>query len=143
MIREIPFGSTTESVISSIEAASRKGKLKIAGISDFTAENVEIEVRLARGVHTSDTVDALYAFTECENSISVNLMVIKDGKPVQMSVSDVIRENANQLVEILKAELKLEERQLKDKLHARTLEQIFIQNRIYKRIEGKNSRGRY
>ncbi|HON09985.1 MAG TPA: DNA topoisomerase IV subunit A [Chitinispirillaceae bacterium] len=139
VIREIPFGSTTESVISSIEAASRKGKLKIAGISDFTAENVEIEVRLARGVHTSDTVDALYAFTECENSISVNLMVIKDGKPVQMSVSDVIRENANQLVEILKAELKLEERQLKDKLHARTLEQIFIQNRIYKRIEEKTT----
>jgi topoisomerase-4 subunit A len=139
VIREIPFGSTTESVISSIEAASKKGKLKIAGISDFTAENVEIEVRLARGVHTSDTVDALYAFTECENSISVNLMVIKDGKPVQMSASDVIRKNAHQLVEILKAELKLEERQLKDKLHARTLEQIFIQNRIYKRIEEKTT----
>jgi topoisomerase-4 subunit A len=135
VIREIPFGSTTESLIASIEAAAKKGKLKIAGISDFTAEEVEIEVRLARGVHTSETVDALYAFTECESSISVNLMVINNDHPVQMTVSQVVEHNAHQLVEILKAELKLEERKLKDKLHAKTLEQIFIENRIYKRIE--------
>ncbi|NLG16552.1 MAG: DNA topoisomerase IV subunit A [Fibrobacter sp.] len=139
VIREIPFGSTTESIITSIENATKKGKLKIAGISDYTAENVEIEVRLARGIHTDETVDALYAFTECESSISVNLMVIRDGKPVQVNVSDVVGENAMQLVEILKAELRLEEKQLKDKLHARTLEQIFIENRIYKRIEEKTT----
>jgi topoisomerase IV subunit A len=139
LIRELPFGATTESLIASIEAAAKKGKLKIAGISDFTAENVEIEVRLARGVHTNDTVDALYAFTECEQSISVNLMVIKDNKPVVMTVSEVIKHTADRLVEILTAELKLEERHLKDRLHAKTLEQIFIENRVYKRIEEKTT----
>ncbi len=139
VIRELPFGTTTESLIASMEAATRKGKLKIAGISDFTAENVEIEVRLARGVHTDDTVDALYAFTDCESSISVNLMVIKEEKPVVMTVTEVIKHNADSLVEILKAELKLEEKKLKDKLHAKTLEQIFIENRIYKKIEEKTT----
>ncbi|MBN1577450.1 MAG: DNA topoisomerase IV subunit A [Chitinispirillaceae bacterium] len=135
IIRDLPFGSTTESLIASIEAAAKKGKLKIAGISDFTAEEVEIEVRLARGVHTSETVDALYAFTECESSLSVNLTVIDGDRPVQMTVSQVVESNARKLVEILKAELKLEERKLKDKLHAKTLEQIFIENRVYKKIE--------
>ena len=139
VVRELPFGSTTESLINSIENAAKKGKLKIAGISDYTAEKVEIEIRLARGVHAREVIDALYAFTECENSISVNLMVINDQKPVCMSVSEVIQHNANQLVEILTAELKLEERQLKDKIHAKTLEQIFIENRIYKKIEDKTT----
>lgn len=139
LIKELPFGTTTESLIASIENATRKGKLKIAGISDFTAENVEIEVRLARGVHTEDTVDALYAFTDCESSISVNLMVIKDEKPTVMTATEVIKHNAEKLVEILKAELKLEERKLNDKLHAKTLEQIFIENRIYKKIEEKTT----
>ncbi|MDO5577502.1 MAG: DNA topoisomerase IV subunit A, partial [Fibrobacter sp.] len=139
VIKELPFGSTTESLINSIESAAKKGKLKIAGISDYTAENVEIEIRLARGVHAREVVDGLYAFTECENSISVNLMVIKDEKPVCMSVSEVIRQNADQLVKILTAELKLEEQQLKDKLHVKTLEQIFIENRIYKKIETKTT----
>jgi len=135
VIRELPYGTTTESLITSIEAAAKKGKLKISGISDFTAEQVEIEVRLARGVHTAETVDALYAFTECESSISVNLMVIRDDHPVQMTVTQVIEDNARQLVVILTAELKLEDRKLRDKLHAKTLEQIFIENRIYKKIE--------
>lgn len=139
VIRELPFGSTTESLIASVEDAARKGKLKIAGISDYTAENVEIEVRLARGVHTRDTVDALYAFTECEQALNVNMLVIKDNKPVTMTVSQVIKHNADRLVEILKAELKLEEKQLRDKLHAKTLEQIFIENRVYKKIEDKAS----
>ncbi|MBN2037050.1 MAG: DNA topoisomerase IV subunit A [Chitinispirillaceae bacterium] len=139
VIRELPFGSTTESLIASIEDAARKGKLKIGSISDFTAEKVEIEVHLARGVHTRDTVDALYAFTECEQAITVGMVVIKDSKPVVMTASEVVRHNANRLVEILRAELKLEEKQLKDKLHARTLEQIFIENRVYKRIEDKAS----
>jgi len=135
VVRELPFGSTTESIIASIEAAARKGKLKIAGISDYTAENVEIEIRLARGIHTQDTVDALYAFTDCESSASVNMLVISGDKPVVMSVSQIIRRNTDSLVEILKAELKLEEKKLKDKLHAKTLEQIFIENRVYKKIE--------
>jgi len=135
LIREIPFGTTTESLINSIEDAAKKNKIKIAGISDFTAENVEIEVKLARGVHTQDVVDSLYAFTDCEYSISVNLMVIKDEKPVVMTVSQVIEHSARQLVDVLTKELKLEEGQLRDKLHAKTLEQIFIENRIYKKIE--------
>jgi topoisomerase-4 subunit A len=139
LIKEIPFGTTTESIIDSIETAAKKGKLKISGISDFTAENVEIEVRLARGVHTDETVDALFAFTECEISISPNLMVIKDDKPIVTTVTEVIQHNADKLVEILKAELKLEEQNLKDKLHARTLEQIFIEQRVYKKIEDKTT----
>jgi topoisomerase-4 subunit A len=135
VIRELPFGSTTESIMASIESAGRKGKIKIAGISDYTAENVEIEIRLARGVHTQDTVDALYAFTDCESSVSVNMMVISDDKPQVMTVTEIIKRNSDRLVEILTAELKLEERKLRDKLHAKTLEQIFIENRIYKKIE--------
>jgi len=139
LVKEIPFGATTESLIASMEAAARKGKIKIASISDFTADSVEIEVRLARGVHTDDTVDALYAFTDCEVSISPNLLVIRDAKPVVMSVSEVLKYNTDRLVELLKAELKIEEGRLKDKLHAKTLEQIFIENRVYKKIEDKTS----
>ncbi len=139
LIKEIPFGTTTESLIDSIEAAARKNKIKISGISDFTAENVEVEVRLARGVHTSDTVDALYAFTDCEISTTVNVIVIRDNKPVTLSVSDVLKYNTDKLLEHLKAELKIEEGHLKDKLHAKTLEQIFIENRVYKKIEDKTT----
>jgi topoisomerase-4 subunit A len=139
IIRELPFGSTTQSLIASIEDSARKKRIQIAGISDFTAENVEIEVRLAWGVHTNETVDALYAFTECEQSIPVNCLVIDNGRPEQVSISDAIKHASGYLLEVLKAELKLEEGQLKDKLHARTIERIFIENRIYKKIEDKKS----
>jgi topoisomerase-4 subunit A len=139
LIKEIPFGTTTESLINSIESAARKNKIKIAGIGDFTSGKVEIEVRLARGIHTEDTVDALYAFTQCETSTTVNIIVIRDNKPVTMSVSEVLKYNTDKLVEILKLELKIEEGHLKDKLHAKTLEQIFIENRIYKKIEDKTT----
>lgn len=139
VVRELPFGTTTESIINSIESAAKKGKLKISGISDYTAQDVEIEVRLARGVHTDETVDALYAFTDCETSISVNLLVIDGDRPLVTTVTEVIKHNADQLVQILTAELKLEEGQLKDKLHAKTLEQIFIENRVYKKIEDKTT----
>jgi topoisomerase-4 subunit A len=139
VVREIPYGTTTESLIASVENAARKNKIKIAGISDFTSEQVEIEIRLARGVHTQDTVDALYAFTDCEVSTSVNLVVIKEGKPVTMSVSDVLKHNTDRLVELLKRELKIEDGHLRDRLHAKTLEQIFIENRVYKKIEDKKT----
>ncbi len=135
VIRELPFGSTTESLITSVENAAKKGKIKIAGISDFTTEKVEIEIKLARGVQADEVIDALYAFTDCETSISVNLLVIRDRNPVAMTVTEVINHHAGQLVEILREELKLEDRQLRDRLHMRTLEQIFIEERIYKRIE--------
>jgi topoisomerase IV subunit A len=139
VVREIPFGTTTESLIASVEDAARKNKIKIAGISDFTSEEVEIEIRLARGVHTQDTVDALYAFTDCEISTTVNLVVIKEGKPVTMSASDVLKHNADRLVDLLKRELKIEDGHLRDRLHAKTLEQIFIENRVYKKIEDKKT----
>ncbi|MBN2510133.1 MAG: DNA topoisomerase IV subunit A [Spirochaetales bacterium] len=139
VIRELPFGATTESLINSIEAAGRSNKLKIAGISDFTTDTVEIEIKLARGVHTQDTIDALYAFTDCEMSISVNCLVIRDNKPVLMRIPEIIDYHAEQLVAVLKAELRIEEKKLKDRLHARTLEQIFIEERIYKDIENKKS----
>jgi len=135
VIRELPFGSTAESLINSIEAAAKKNKIKIAGINDFSAENVEIEIGLARGVYAKDTLDALFAFTDCETSISVNLLMIKDAHPSVLTVTEVIRNHTKKLVEVLTAELKLEQKQLNDKLHARTIEQIFIQERIYKRIE--------
>jgi len=81
VIRELPLGSTTESLIASVETAAKAGRIKIQSISDFTAEQVEIEVKLARGVYSQETVDALFAFTECEQSISVNLLVIKMDYP--------------------------------------------------------------
>ncbi|MGA1173911.1 MAG: DNA gyrase subunit A, partial [Ilumatobacteraceae bacterium] len=135
VVRELPFGSTTESLIASIEAAARKNKIKIAGISDFTGEDVEIEIRLARGVHAKDTVDALYAFTDCEQSISINALVIKDNRPHIGTITEILKYNADHTVEILTAELKIEQKQLRDKLHAKTLEQIFIEERVYKAIE--------
>ncbi len=135
VIRELPYGQTSESLITSIENAAKKNKLKIASINDFTTDKVEIEIKLPRGIETNDVVDALYAFTDCEISISVNFLVIRDGKPCQMSVSDVIGYSAARLIDILTKELKLEEGKLRDKLHARTLEQIFIEERIYKKIE--------
>ena len=135
VIRELPFGSTTESLIASIEAASKSGKIKISEINDYTAEQVEIELKLSRGVYTKDAVDALYAFTDCEQSISCNLLVIQDNLPVQTSVSEVIKTHSQQLLALLKDELLYEQEMLTDRLHLRTLERIFIEERIYKKIE--------
>jgi len=135
LITELPFGLTTEGLINSVEAAAKAGRIKIQGINDFTTDKVEIEVKLARGVYAQETVDALFAFTDCEQSISVNLLVIKDGLPAVMTVSEVIKHHAKQLVKILTKELELEKKELQDKLHLRTLERIFIEERIYKGIE--------
>lgn len=135
VIRELPFGSTTESLITSIESASKSGKVKISEINDYTAEQVEIELKLPRGVYAADVVDALYAFTDCEQSISCNLLVIQDNLPVQTSVTEVIQTHAKQLTTLLKDELLYEQEMLTDRLHLRTLERIFIEERIYKKIE--------
>ena len=140
VIREIPFGTTTESLMNSIENAAKRNKIKVSGITDYTTEKAEIEIKLARGAYTHELVDSLYAFTDCEVSISVNLLVIKDGLPCQMTVTEVINYYAAQIIEVLTDELKLEERGLKDKIHARTLERIFIEERIYKRIEDKKTK---
>jgi topoisomerase-4 subunit A len=135
LIRELPFGSTTESLINSVETAAKAGRIKIQSINDFTTNKVEIEIKLARGVYSEETVDALFAFTECEQSISVNLLVIHNGLPEVMTVTSVIQHHAGQLVKILIKELELEKKELLDKFHQRTLERIFIEERIYKAIE--------
>jgi len=135
LITELPFGSTTESIINSIDSAAKNGRIKILGINDFTTDKVEIEIKLARGVYAQETVDALFAFTDCEQSISVNLLVIKNGLPALMTVDEIIKYHAKQLVKILTRELELEKKELTDKLHLRTLERIFIEERIYKGIE--------
>lgn len=135
VIREIPFGTTTESLIASIEGAAKKGRIKIQSIDDYTSENVEIEIKLARGIYAQEVIDALYAYTDCEMSLSVNLLVIRENNPVPMTITEVIDYHAEKLVEVLKAELELERGKLLDKLHQRTLERIFIEERIYQRIE--------
>ena len=135
VVREIPYGTTTEALISSIEDAARKNRVKVASIQDFTAERVEIEIKLPRGVYAADVVDALYAFTDCEMSISVALLVIDGDRPRIMSVTEVLQHNVDRLVDILKAQLRVEEVELQDRIHARTLEQIFIEQRIYQAIE--------
>ncbi len=139
VIRELPFGSTTESLINSIETAARRNKIKIQSIEDYTGEAVEIEIRLARGVYSQETVDALFAFTDCEQTISVNLLVIQDKSPVGMTVTEVVNHHAKRLVDILKKELELEASHLRDRIHARTLERIFIEERIYKQIEERDT----
>ncbi len=135
VIKEIPPTTTTESLIASIEDATRKGKLKVKSVNDFTSEEVEIEVRAPAGVSAEKLIDALYAFTDCETSIASRIIVIKNNRPVEMTVTEVLRENTEQLVDILKRELELKEKQLQDELHFRTLERIFIEERIYKKIE--------
>ena len=135
LIKELPYGSTTESLIASVETAAKAGRIKILSIDEFTTGSVEIEIKLARGVYSQETVDALFAFTECEQSISVNLLVIRNGLPAVMTITDVIKHHAKQLVKILTKELELEKKELQDKMHLRTLERIFIEERIYKNIE--------
>ena len=135
VIKEIPPTTTTESLIASIEDAVQKGKLKVKSINDFTSENVEIEIRCHAGVDAEKMIDALYAFTDCEVSIASRIVVIKDNRPVELTVSEILRENTEQLVAILKRELELREKQLLDELHYRTLERIFVEERIYKLIE--------
>jgi topoisomerase-4 subunit A len=135
VITEIPPTTTTESLMASIEDAARKGKLKVKSVDDFTAENVEIEVKCPSGVDQDQLIDALYAFTDCEVTIASRIVVIKDNRPVELTVSEVLRENTEQLVAILKRELELREKHLMDELHYRTLERIFIEERIYKAIE--------
>lgn len=135
VITELPYGSTSESLMDSIEKAARNGKVKIASINDYTAKEVNIEIKLPRGVYVKDVVDALYAFTDCEKTVYCNLLVIKDNMPVQMTCTEVIRYHAKQLTQILHDELELEKAELMEKLHLRTLERIFVEERIYKSIE--------
>jgi topoisomerase-4 subunit A len=135
VITEIPHSMTTESIIESVEKAARAGKIKIYSINDYTAEKVEIEIKLTRGIYASDTISALYAFTDCEVSISPNLITINNNKPVMYSVDEVLQHNTAKLVRDLEMELRIALGRLKEKLHAHLLEQIFIEERLYKQIE--------
>ena len=135
IIREIPATTTTESLMNSIEDAVNKGKLKIAALNDYTTESVEIEISLPRGVYADQSIKALYAYTDCEVSISTNCLVIADNRPNILTVRKILEYNTEKLVEDLKRELELELGKLEDQFHAKTLAQIFIENRIYKRIE--------
>ncbi|MDA0752386.1 MAG: DNA topoisomerase IV subunit A, partial [Verrucomicrobia bacterium] len=134
-ITEIPPATTTESLMASIEDAARKGKLKVRSINDFTSERIEIEIKSPPGVPAEKLVPALYAFTGCETSISSRLIVIRDNRPVEMSVSEVLKANTEQLVALLQRELELKENKLLEDLFFKTLVRIFIENRIYKKIE--------
>lgn len=135
IIREICYGTTTESLIRSIDEAAKKGKIKIEGITDYTAKNVEIEIRLPRGQYAEEILDALYTFTECEVALSSQIIVIKDGLPWETDVHEILAYNTDQLVGFLKKELELEKEFLIEKIFYKTLERIFIENRIYKKIE--------
>jgi topoisomerase-4 subunit A len=134
-IKDIPYGTTTQSLIESVEKAARGNKLKILSINDYTAEEVEIEIKLVRGIYAADTIKALYAFTDCEMPISPNLTVIVDNNPAVLTVSEVLHQNTKKLVLDLEKELTIEHGRLKEKLHAHLLEQIFIEERLYKEIE--------
>ncbi len=135
VITEIPYYTTTSSLIDSIVAANDKGKIKIKKIDDNTAENVEIVIFLASNVSPDQTIDALYAFTNCEMSISPNSCVILDGRPQFISVKQILRANTDRTVSLLKQELDIRLSELEDQWHNASLEKIFIENRLYLLIE--------
>ncbi|TAE26689.1 MAG: DNA gyrase/topoisomerase IV subunit A [Cytophagales bacterium] len=135
IIREIPFGTTTTSVKDSILKANEDGKIKIKKVDDLTSKNVEIHVHLTPGVSPDITIDALFAFTECEVSISPNACVIIKDKPHFVSVTDILRINTHQTVHLLQRELEIRQQELREKLLYSSLEKIFIENRIYRKIE--------
>ena len=135
VITELPVDSTSESLLNSIESAYKAGKIKISSIDDFTTDHCQIEIKLPRGVYAKDVEKALYAYTDCEKSISCQMLVIKDNMPVVMSATEIIQYYAKKLTGIIKDELEWEKGELTEELHARTLERIFVEERIYKKIE--------
>jgi topoisomerase IV subunit A len=135
LIKDIPFGTTTNSLIESIIKANDKGKIKIKKVVDNTAKDVEIQIQLAPGQSPDMTIDALYAFTDCEVSISPNACVIIDDKPVFLTVNEILERNTFQTKELLRRELEIRKAELMEKLLFSSLEKIFIENRIYRDIE--------
>ncbi|MDR3339268.1 MAG: DNA gyrase/topoisomerase IV subunit A [Candidatus Symbiothrix sp.] len=139
-VTEIPFGKTTSTLTESILRANEKGKIKIRKVDDMTAKDAEIVIHLAPGVSSDKTIDALYAFTDCEISISPNCCVIKDNKPHFMTVSDVLKHVIDNTLLLLKAELEIQRSELSESLHFASLEKIFIEERIYKDKEFENAK---
>ena len=132
VIREIPFGKTTETLIDSILKAVEKGKIKVRHVEDLTAAEVEIQIHLAPGVSSDKTIDALYAFSDCEYNISPNCCVIEDNTPKFLTVSEVLRHNVDHTMNLLRQELEIRRNELLEQLHFCSLEKIFIEERIYK-----------
>ncbi|UBZ13750.1 DNA gyrase/topoisomerase IV subunit A [Flagellimonas marinaquae] len=135
VINEIPYGTNTSSLIDSILKANDKGKIKIKKIEDNTAAEVEILVHLPNGISPDKTIDALYAFTACESSISPLGCVIEDNKPLFIGVKEMLERSTDNTVELLKAELQIQLDELEEQWHFSSLERIFIENRIYREIE--------
>ncbi|MFM7021327.1 MAG: DNA gyrase/topoisomerase IV subunit A, partial [Aquirufa sp.] len=135
LIKEIPFGTTTTSLIDSIIKANDTGKIKIKKVIDNTAKDVEIQIQLAPGISPDVTIDALYAFTDCEVSISPNACVIVDEKPQFIGIAEILRVSTDQTVDLLKQELEIRRGELMERLLFSSLEKIFIENRIYRDIE--------
>ncbi|HUG44084.1 MAG TPA: DNA gyrase/topoisomerase IV subunit A [Acidobacteriota bacterium] len=135
IVREVPFGTTTESVIDSILRASEKGKIKVANIQDNSAARVEIVVTFQRGVDMEKARDALYAFTDCEISLASNCVVIRDGHPAALTVSELLIDSARRTRELLRRDLEIQLEKQQRQWHLRSLVQIFVENRIYLRIE--------
>ena len=140
VISEIPYGKTTSTLIESILKANDKGKIKIKKVDDNTARNVEILVHLAPGVSSDKTIDALYAFTDCEISISPNCCVIMDNKPHFLTVSDVLKHSTDDTLHLLRTELEIQKGELEESLFFASLEKIFIEERIYKDKEFEESK---
>jgi len=135
VINEIPFGVTTTSLIDSILKANDKGKIKIKKIEDNTAAEVEILIHLPTGISPDKTIDALFAFTNCETSISPLGCVIKDNKPLFIGVTEILKQSTDNTVKLLKLELEIKLNELEEQWHFASLERIFIENRIYRDIE--------
>jgi topoisomerase IV subunit A len=139
VIREIPVGTTTDSLTASIEDAARKGKIKIKSINDFTAEHAEIELQLPPEQDLDRATETLYAFTQCQVQIASRIVVIRDKKPVEMDVPAILRYNTSRLVNTLRRQLQRKRRSLVEEIHHKTLVRLFVENRIYKSIESCDS----
>jgi len=135
VITELPYATSTEAIENSIEDAVRKKKVPVLSIDDYTAEQVEIHLKLKPGSDPEQAIKSLYAFTQCENSVSCSCIVIKAARPCEMSVDEVIRFNAERLLDLLRRELEIARDRLGEEINTKTLVQIFIENRIYKEIE--------
>lgn len=140
VITEVPFGTNTSKLIETILKANDKGKIKIRKVDDNTSQNVEIVIHLQAGVSSDKTIDALYAFSDCEKSISPNCCVIEDNKPQFITVSGLLRTSADHTLELLRAELQIQRGELLEDLHFASLEKIFIEERIYKDKQFEDSK---
>ena len=139
VITELPLDTSSESLLNSIEGAYKAGKIKISSIDDYTTDRCQIEIKLPRGTYAKDVEKELYAYTDCEKSISCQMLVIKDSMPVAMTATEIVKFYAQKLTAIIKDELEFERGELMEKLHLRTLERIFVEERIYKSIEEKRT----